>query len=120
MNLLNIKVPKDSISMIFDAFGDVENYNTTLFLHKSKIGYAEEGNKYSAKLEIDMNSKKDKLVKQIFNKEYGSYIITFLNADFSNAENAYYSFFIYYGLEGFDSVSKINEKYPIEYTARYI
>lgn len=120
MNLLNIKVPKDSISMIFDAFGDVENYNTTLFLHKSKIGYAEEGNKYSAKLEIDMNSKKDKLVKQIFNKEYGSYIITFLNADFSNAENAYYSFFIYYGLEGFDSVSKIYEKYPIEYTARYI
>lgn len=120
MNLLNIKVPKDSISMIFDAFSDIENYNTTLYLHKSKIEYAEEGKKQSAKLEIDMNSKKDQLVRHVFNKEYGSYIITFLNADFSNAENAYYTFFIYYGLEGFDSVSKIYEKYPIEYTARYI
>lgn len=120
MNLLNINVPKDSISMIFDEFIDAENYNTTLYLHKSKITYDEDGNKYSAKLEVDMDSKKNKLVKQIFNKEYGSFIITFLNADFSNAENAYYSFFIYYGLEGFDSISEIKDKYPIEYTARYI
>ena len=122
MNIFNINVPKDSISMIFDEFNGAENYNTTLYLHKSKIIYDEEGNKYSAKLEIDLdqNSKKDKLVKQIFNKEYGSYIITFINADFSTAENAYYSFFIYYGLEGFNSISEIKEKFPLEYKARYI
>ena len=60
--------------MIFDKFNGVENYNTTLYLHKSKIVYDEEGNKYSAKLVIDLeqNSKKDKLVKQIFNKESGT------------------------------------------------
>ena len=77
--------------------------------------YDEEGNKYSAKLEIDLeqNSKKDNLVNQIFNKEYGSYIITFINADFSTVENAYYSFFIYYGLEGFNSISEIKEKFSL-------
>ena len=81
MNIFNVNVPKDSLSMIFDEFNGVENYNTTLYLHKSKIVYDEEDNKYSAKLEIDLeqSSKKDKLVKQIFNKEYGSYIITFIN-----------------------------------------
>ena len=91
-------------------------------MHKSKITFDEDSNKYSAQLEIDLkqDSKKDKMVKQIFNKEYGSFIITFLNADFSNAESAYKSFFIYYGLEGFDSIDKIKEKYPIEYTARYV
>ncbi len=108
--------------MIFDAFGDSENYSTTLYLHKSKITFDEDGNKYSAQLEIDLkqDTKKDKMVKQTFNKEYGSFIITFLNADFSNAESAYNSFFIYYGLEGFDSIDEIKEKYPIEYTARYV
>ena len=122
MNIFNINVPKDRISMIFDAFGNSENYSTTLYLHKSKITFEEEGNKYYAQLEIDLkqDTKKDKMVKQIFNKEYGSFIITFLNADFSNAESAYNSFFIYYGLEGFDSIDKIKEKYPIEYTARYV
>ena len=122
MNIFNINVPKDRVSMIFDAFGNSENYNTTLYLHKSKITFAEENNKYSAQLEIDLeqDTKKDKMVKQIFNKDYGSFIITFLNADFSNAESAYNSFFIYYGLEGFDSIEKIKEKYPIEYTARYV
>ena len=122
MNIFNINVPKDRISIIFDAFGDSENYSTTLYLYKSKINFEEEGNKYSAQLEIDLkqDTKKDKMVKQTFNKEYGSFIITFLNADFSNAESAYNSFFIYYGLEGFDSIDKIKEKYPIEYTARYV
>ena len=122
MNIFNVNVPKDSLSMIFDEFNGVENYNTTLYLHKSKIVYDEEDNKYSAKLEIDLeqSSKKDKLVKQIFNKEYGSYIITFINADFSTAENAYFSFFVYYGLEGFNSISEIKEKFPLEYKARYI
>ena len=115
MNIFNVNVPKNSLSMIFDEFNGVENYNTTLYLHKSKIIYDEEGNKYSAKLEIDLeqNSKKDNLVNQIFNKEYGSYIITFINADFSTVENAYYSFFIYYGLEGFNSISEIKEKFSL-------
>lgn len=122
MNIFNINVPKDRISMIFDAFGEVETYNTTLYLHKSKITFADENNKYSVQLKIDLeqDTKKDRMVKQIFPKEYGSFIITFLNADFSNAESAYNSFFIYYGIEGFDSIYKIKEKYPIEYTARYV
>ena len=122
MNILNINVPKDCISMIFDAFGESENYNTTLFLHKSKITFAEEGNPYSAELELDLkqNTKKDKMVRQTFNREYGSYILAFLNADFSNAESAYNTFFIRYGLEGLDSVNKIKEKYPLEYASRYV
>lgn len=108
--------------MIFDAFSDSENYSTTLYLHKSKVYFEEEGNKYSAQLEIDLkqDTKKDKMVKQAFNNEYGNFIITFLNADFSNAENAYNSFFIYYGLEGLDSIDKIKKKYAMEYTARYV
>jgi len=122
MNIFNINVPKDRISMIFDAFSNSENYSTTLYLHRSKITFAKEGNKYSAQLEVDLDqdNKKDKMVKQIFNQEYGSFIITFLNANFSNAESAYNSFFIYYGLEGLDSINKIKEKYSLEYTSRYI
>lgn len=122
MNLFNISVPKDRISMIFDAFGNVENYSTTLYLHKSKITFVEEGNLYSAQLEIDFeqDTKKDKMVRQILNKDYGSFILTFLNADFTTAENAYNTFFVYYGLEGFNFIDEIKEKYPIEYTARYV
>ena len=37
MNIFNINVPKDEISMIFDPYGDIENYSTSLYLHKSKI-----------------------------------------------------------------------------------
>ena len=122
MNIFNISVPKDCISMIFDAFGNVENYSTTLYLHKSKITLAEEENLYSAQLEIDFDqdTKKGKMVRQTLNKEYGTFILTFLNADFSSAENAYNTFFIYYGLEGLNFIDEIKEKYPIEYTARYV
>ena len=64
MNLFNIKVPKDSISMVFDTFNGAENYNTSLYLYKSKIILKEPDNKYSAKLEIDLDQdlKKNKLV----------------------------------------------------------
>lgn len=122
MNIFNINVPKDSISMIFDAFHDAENYSTTLYLHKSKITLADEDNEYSAQVELDLKSDttKDKMVKQMFNKDYGSFILTFLNADFSSVENAYNTFFIYYGLEGLNYIDEIKEKYPIEYTTRYV
>lgn len=122
MNLFNISVPKDSISMIFDAHNDTENYNTTLYLHKSKITLADENNEYSTQVELDLkqDTKKDKMVKQMFNKDYGSFILTFLNADFSSLENAYNTFFVYYGLEGLNYIDEIKEKYPIEYTTRYV
>ncbi len=121
MNLFNINVPKDSISMIFDPHHNVENYYTTLFLHKSKITLAEEDNEYSHQVELDLeqDTKKDKMVKQMFNKDYGSYLLTFLNADFSSSENAYKTFFVYYGLEGLNYIDKIKEKYPVEYKTRY-
>ena len=65
-------------------------------MHKSKIIFEEEVNKYTAKLEIDLkqDTKNDKMVKQILNKEYGSFIITFLNADFSTLDSKYNTFFI--------------------------
>lgn len=121
MNIFNINVPKDSISMIFDPHHNVENYYTTLFLHKSKITLAEEDNEYSHQVELDLeqNAKKDKMVKQMFNKDYGSYLLTFLNADFSSPENAYKTFFVYYGLEALNYIDKIKEKYPLEYKIRY-
>lgn len=122
MNIFNINVPKDRISMLFDDFNEVENYNTSLYLYKSKIVFAEKNNKYSAKLQLDLDQKinKSKLVHETFNKPYGSYIIDFLNADFSTSENAYYSFFAYYGLEGLHSIDDIKKKFSVEYTSRYI
>lgn len=121
MNLFNISVPKDRISMIFDSIIGAETCNTTLYLHKSKITF-EDGDMYSAKLEIDLNQdiKKDKMVKQTICRDYGSFITTFLNADFTTSENAYNTFFVYYGLEGFNFIDEIKEKYPLEYTARYV
>ncbi|MCI8761066.1 MAG: hypothetical protein HFJ29_03095 [Clostridia bacterium] len=121
MNLFNVNVPKDSISMIFDPHHNIENYYTTLFLHKSKITLAEEDNEYSHQVELDLeqDTKKSKMVKQMFNTAYGSYILTFLNADFSSPENAYKTFFVYYGLEGLNYIDKIKEKYPVEYKTRY-
>ena len=122
MNIFNINVPKNEISMAFNPFGESEICNTPLYLHKSNIIFDEENNPYSAQLEIDknQNTKKDKMIKQILAREYGSFITTFLNADFSNAENAYYSFFVFYGLEGLDYIGTIMEKYPMEYAARYV
>jgi hypothetical protein len=114
MNIFNIKVPKDEISMIFDPIRDAENYSTSLYLHKSKIAFDEENNIYTAHVEIDSNknSRTDKLVKQIINCDYGTFLTTILNADFSTAEKAYYSFFVYYGIEGTTSVSLLNETNP--------
>lgn len=122
MNLLNINVPKDRASMILDPYTGAETYSTTLYLYKSNIVFDEEGNKYSARMEIDLNKnpKKVKMIKQTLAREYGSFLITFLNADFSNAENAYNTFFIYYGLECLNHIDDIRQKYPIEYTSRYV
>lgn len=122
MKLSNINVPKDSISMVFDAYNDVENYNTTLYLHKSKITLADENNEYSTQVELDLKQdiKKDKMIKQMFNKDYGSFIITFLNADFSTPENAYNTFFVYYGLEGLNDIDEIKRNYAKEYISRYV
>jgi hypothetical protein len=122
MNIFNIKVPKDEISMIFDPIRDAENYSTSLYLHKSKIAFDEENNIYTAHVEIDSNksSRTDKLVKQIINCDYGTFLTTILNADFSTAEKAYYSFFVYYGIEGTTSVSLLNETNPTLYATRYI
>ena len=122
MNLLNINVPKDRASMILDPYTGAESYSTTLYLYKTNIVFEEEGNKYSARMEIDLNKnpKKAKMIKQTLAREYGSFLITFLNADFSNVENAYNTFFIYYGLECLNHIDDIRQKYPIEYTSRYI
>ena len=122
MNLLNINVPKNRASMILDHYTGAESYSTTLYLYKSNIVFWEEGNKYSAEMEIDLNKnpKKAKMIKQTLAREYGSFLITFLNADFSNAENAYNTFFVYYGLECLNHIDNIRKKYPIEYTSRYV
>ena len=122
MNIFNINVPKDELSMIFDPFEDVENYSTSLYLHKSKIALDEEDNIYTSHVEIDLdqNSKKDKLIKQIVNRNYGTFLTTFLNADFSSAEKAYYSFFVYYGIEGTTYETLLNETNPKIYATRYL
>lgn len=57
MKLFNMAVPKDSISMILDPAGDVENYNTTIFLHKSKIELAEKDNEFSKHIVLDLDKK---------------------------------------------------------------
>ena len=122
MKLLNMAVPKDSISMILDPAGDVENYNTTIFLHKSKIELAEEDNEFSKHivLDLDKKNKNEKIMKFMCNQKYGTFLLDFLNADFSNAESAYNSFFVYYGIEGIGSLYEIKMKYPIEYSTRYV
>ena len=61
MNIFNINVPKDRISMIFDAYSNVENYNTTLYLHKSKIIFEDESDKTSAQLKIDLKQSTKKI-----------------------------------------------------------
>lgn len=122
MKLLNMAVPKDSISMILDPAGDVENYNTTIFLHKSKIELADEDNEFSQHivLDLDKKNKNEKIMKFMCNQKYGTFLLDFLNADFSNAESAYNSFFVYYGIEGIGSLYDIKMKYPIEYSTRYV
>lgn len=122
MNIFNINVPKDEISMIFDPYGDIENYSTSLYLHKSKIALDDENDKFSAHVEIDLsrNERSDKLVKQMVNRDYGTFLTTILNANFSTAESAYYSFFVYYGIEGTHSISLLNETNPTLYATRYI
>ena len=122
MKLLNMAVPKDSISMIFDPYGDAENYYTTIFLHKSKIELAEEDNEFSNHivLDLDKKDKNEKIIKFMSSQNYGKFLIDFLNADFSTSESAYNSFFVYYGIEGIGSLDDIKRKYAIEYSTRYV
>ena len=72
MNLLNINVPKDRASMILDPYTGAETYSTTLYLYKSNIVFDEEGNKYSARMEIDLNKnpKKVKMIKQTLARHF--------------------------------------------------
>lgn len=122
MSNSSLNSPKDTISLAFDSFGDKENYNTPLYLYKSKIVRGEGLNLLSVKLVVDLNQKpnnKCELADEYLNKDYGSFLITFLNADFSNPENAYNSFFIYYGIEALNFIYKIKEKFPTEYARRY-
>lgn len=121
MGIFDIKVPKKEISMIFDSFRDAENYSTTLYLHKSKILFEDESDIYSAYIKVDLKKdiKEDKMIKQIINRDYGSFLTTFLNADFTTAENAYNTFFVYYGLEGTTLDSCIESTYPKLYETRY-
>lgn len=119
MRLSNFKKIKNDISIVFDEFNNVENYFASLYLHKSEIVIDEENDEQRLKIVLDKPNKDAKLEKAMFNTPYGSYIITFLNADFSTAEKAYYTFFIYYGLEGLEDIDNIVRKYPIEYSSRY-
>ena len=122
MNLFNIAVPKDSISMIFDPNNDVENYNTTLLLYKSKLELAEEDNEFSRHVVLDLTKKdkNNKMMKLMCNQSYGTFLLSFLNADFSSEENAYNTFFVYYGIEGIDPWDDVKRKYPIDYSTRYV
>lgn len=122
MNIFNIAVPKDSISMIFDPIRDLENYSTTLFSYKSKLELADKDNEYSKHVVIDLN-KKDKNAKMIelmCNQNYGTFLLDFLNADFSSEESAYNTFFVYYGIEGIDPWDDVKRTYPIDYSTRYV
>lgn len=121
MGIFDIKVPKKEISMIFDSFRDAENYSTTLYLHKAKILFEDESDIYSAYIKVDLKKdiKEDKMIKQIINRDYGSFLTTFLNADFTTAENAYNTFFVYYGLEGTTLDSCIESAFPKIYETRY-
>lgn len=119
MNIFNLAVPKDSISMVFDPFSGLENYKTTLYMYKTKIELVDKDNDATAYIALDLNSKKHKMIQRIFNVKYGTYLLTFLNADFSSAESAYNTFFAYYGLEGFNDIEDFSKKYATEYMARY-
>lgn len=120
MNIFNDKKIKESISIILDSFQDAETFDTSLYLHKSKI-VLPKGNKHLHIQEINLNQdiKEDKLVRAVLTKHYGTLITTFLNADFSNAESAYNTFFIYYGIEGFNISDEMKEVSPKEYSSRY-
>ena len=120
MNKINNKEVKKDISIILDAFQDTETFDTSLYLHKSRI-VLPKGNKHLKVQEIDLNKdpKEDQLVRAMLTKHYGSYLITFINADFSNAENAYNTFFIHYGIEGFDRDDIVRKEYPKAYYSRY-
>ena len=122
MNIFNMAVPKDSISMIFKPNIDGENYNTTLFMHKSRLKLADEDNEYSQHVVLDLNKKdkNDKMIKLMCNQNYGTFLLDFLNADFSSEESAYNTFFVYYGIEGIDPWDDVQRTYPIDYSTRYV
>ena len=54
MSNSSLNSPKDTISLAFDSFGDKENYNTPLYLYKSKIVRGEGLNLLSVKLQISV------------------------------------------------------------------
>lgn len=119
IDLINTKNQKESISMILDSFMDAETYRTALYLHKSHIVLPPSPRIHTLIVDLQKDTKLDKLANAVLTKPYGTYITTFLNADFSNAENAYNTFFVYYGIEGFLAENAIKEGFSKEHANRY-
>lgn len=112
---------KGELSIIFNPFENTEKYNTLLYLHKSRIAVTEKNGKYKSYVQValERDDKSGRLQNPIINSDYGTFLISFLNADFSTAENAYYSFFIYYGIEGTIDDTDLKETNTQIYNTRY-
>jgi len=98
---------KDGFSIWFDTKYKKEYYITQLSLCKIKF-IKEPSNKYNSIKLVNgyTNEFKDKNdiyfassdIVSPFEENYGMFLINFLNADFSKFENAYLTFFCFYGM----------------------
>ena len=98
---------KDGFSIWFDTKHKKEYYITQVSLCKTKF-VKEQGNQYNSIKLVDGYTNEFKDKKEIyfassdivspFEENYGMFLINFLNADFSKFENAYLTFFCFYGM----------------------
>lgn len=100
--------PQNSFYIWFDRKYKKEYYITELEMCKTKFIKEKDGKYNSIKLEngytktFDTNTTiyySSSNILSPFEENYGMFLINFLNADFSSFENAYLTFFCFYGMK---------------------
>ena len=105
---------KDELTIWFNSKKRKEFYYAPIFRYKTNLT-CKKGN-YFQSVTLVNNQDYDKIyystqeIPNPYEEEFGTLLIRYLNADFSNFENAYNTFFCYYG---FSILRKYNESIPL-------
>lgn len=92
---------KNSFNIWFNREKRKEFYTSSVILYKTTFNHDYNNRFPSIMLKSDENNKEiyftSSNFREPFEEKYGSFLIRFINADFSSFDNAYCTFFCFYG-----------------------
>lgn len=105
---------KDKLTIWFNSKNRKEFYYAPILRYKTSIVCVFDNNFQSIRLTNKQDNNKiyysTQEIPNPYEEEFGTFLIRYLNADFSSFEKSYYTFFCYYG---FSILKKSSENIPI-------